>query len=142
MPLRLSEFAGPLIASCGKRALSGAFSLCLTDHVCGIKIAPSAAQAAQFISTMYDCTYGDPVNAQGNTPTGSSTPFAFSTSTCNLASTTISTSTDIVLTPGISAGEFLISTLLFLLLIIMVLKSVVQALGPVKAWLPRREKYR
>jgi len=91
---------------------------------------------------MYECSYSNPVNAQGNTPTGSSTPFAFASSTCYAASTTIATTSDIVILPTMTAGDILIGGLLLLGMVMWMVYFIASALAPIKTWLMRRERNR
>jgi hypothetical protein len=58
------------------------------------------------------CQYGSPVDFNGDTPAASSTPFAFSSSTCN---TEYSTSTFPSVANGFTYGEIVISVLALLI---------------------------
>jgi hypothetical protein len=80
---------------------------------------------------MQECTYGDPVDFSG-APAASLAPFAFATSTCTMASTTIATTSDIVIVPTMTAGEVMISLLLFLLIVGLVAVGILKALSPIR----------
>jgi hypothetical protein len=62
----------------------------------------------------------------------SSSSQQIASSSTNLASTSIATSTDIVILPQFSAGEVLISFLLFVLVLLELLKMTLSALDRVK----------
>jgi len=80
---------------------------------------------------MQECIYGNPVDFSG-APAASSTPFAFATSTCKMASTTIATTSDIVIVPTMTAGEVLISLLLLLLIVGFIAGAIIKALSPIR----------
>ena len=80
---------------------------------------------------MENCTYGDALDASG-TPAVLGEAFAFATSSCSVATTTIATTTDIVVLPVFTAGEVMIGFLLFLQIVIFVAVGVFAALAPIK----------
>ena len=88
---------------------------------------------------MYECGFTNPVDASG-TPPLLGEPFAFASSTCRAATSTIATTSDVVVLPTMSAGDILIATMLFLVLAWLVVASIVAALGPVKTTWPTRLK--
>jgi len=63
------------------------------------------------------CQFGAPVDYSGATPTASSTPFAFSSSTCNVE---YSSSTFPSVANGFTYGEVVISVLLFLIFAVVI----------------------
>jgi hypothetical protein len=62
------------------------------------------------------CQYGAPVDYSGATPTASSTPFAFSSSTCNIE---YSTSTFQSVANGFTYGEIVISVLVLMIFVVV-----------------------
>lgn len=77
---------------------------------------------------MYECDY----HYDG---TASTTAGTLASSTCSISTTTpptIATTSDIVILPTITAGEVLISFLLFCLIVVVLTKYMISALNRVK----------
>lgn len=123
----------------GKTALGTArLSFCLTDENQKDKIEPSPRRrAARF--KMLNCSYSNAVDFSG-APAASSTPFAFASSTCAEASTTMATTSDVVILPTMTAGDILVATMIFFALIFAVIYSLAKALWPIEVWASRKQK--
>lgn len=89
---------------------------------------------------MENCSYTNPVDYTGAPVASSTKAWAFASSTCTTASSTIATSTDIVILPTMSAGDILIATFLLLAFVFAVVSSLARALWPIEIWASRKKR--
>lgn len=76
---------------------------------------------------MYDCEY--------HYSTDASSTGEIASSSCAISTTTpatIATTSDVAISPTLSAGDILISTLLVILIVIQICELIVAALSPIK----------
>lgn len=86
----------------------------------------------------YTCTYGNARDSLGNVPNGSNANFNWASSTCTYTTsmfaptTTISTSTAIAIYGSMTAGEILMITMMFILIMIEMIKMLARSLDRIK----------
>lgn len=90
----------------------------------------------------YTCTYGRPIHRDGSTTFPNDNNFLeawnFSSSTCTYTTsmfaptTTISSSTSIAIYGSMTAGEILMTTMMFILIVVELIKMLARSLDRVK----------
>ena len=86
----------------------------------------------------YTCSYGVPKDSLGNVPSGSNANFNWASSTCVYTSsmfaptTTVSSSTSIAIYGSMTAGEILMITMMFILIVIEMMKMLTRSLDRIK----------
>lgn len=91
----------------------------------------------------FHCNFSDPITYNGTPPTSKQDAWQYASTTCNYTgvffshevyapTTTISSSTDIVAVGSFSAGEMMISVLLFVLILLQLGQYLAQALRRVR----------
>jgi len=86
----------------------------------------------------YTCTYGKPIRHDGSLPSNFVEAWNYSSSTCTYTTsmfaptTTISSSTSIAIYGSMTAGEILMITMMFVLIVIELFKMLTRSLDKIK----------